>query len=94
MASSQEAFAKFYQWKNANTVLNVTVIEEGRVLENFVGRVAGIDAAESSVSFSRGKIHQFTPLMDFDAALFTIEERALSADRPDGYCVRCEEVER
>lgn len=52
MASSSEAFEKFWQWNKAKTWLNVTVVELGKAADHLFARI-GVVEAEFSVEERR-----------------------------------------
>jgi hypothetical protein len=90
MASSEEAFARFWRWKKAHTVLKLTVLTKGGMPEKLIGAIVAIDDEALVVGFVVHKTHEF-PRISFADASFGLEVRALSAERPTGDVLRFEE---
>lgn len=91
MASSREAFDKFWTWKNSSTVLKLTVLTNGGKPEILVGEIASIDEELSLVAFAITRERSFR-VIDFSDASFSIGKRLLEAERPTGDRLMCEEV--
>jgi hypothetical protein len=89
MASSEEAFARFWMWKKSHTVLNLTVVTKGGIPEKLIGEISAIDEDASLVSFLVAGTRDFCRILFADAS-FGLEARALSAERPTGDVLRFE----
>ena len=89
MASSKEAFARFWTWKNSHTVLRLTVLTKGGTPEKLIGEISSIDEDSLLVGFAVRRTRDFRTICFADAS-FGLEDRALSAERPTGDIFRFE----
>jgi len=80
MASSSEAFEKFWTWRNSRTWLNVTVKELGQPEHKLFARISGIDEDASLVGVVGKAMHSFS---DFDVgeAEFSVEHERVIVSR-------------
>ena len=92
MASSSEAFEKFWQWNKAKTWLNVTVVEKEKAVDHLLARIGGVDEEASLVRLVGKQMHSWTNL-DVDEAEFSVEERRVVAARNADEWVIFEESE-
>jgi hypothetical protein len=90
MASSEEAFDRFWRWKKASTVLKLTVLTKGGTPERFIGEIFAIDDEALVVGFLASNTRDFRQICFADAS-FGLEDRALSAERTTGDVLRFEE---
>ena len=82
MASSSEAFSKFWTWKNSKTWLKVYVIERGQPEDAYSLRVSGIDEELSLVDMVGKAPHSFVPF-DMTGAEFFLEPGRMVVSRAD-----------
>jgi len=92
MASSSEAFGKFFTWKNSKTLLKVTVITKGRTDDVLTGwRIIGVDPDALQVGISNPSIMHSWSVFDFEGATFSIEPARLTATRNESDWIVFEE---
>ena len=92
MASSSEAFEKFWMWKNSKTSLKVTVIVGGKTIDLLMGRIFGVDPEASQVGLSNPLVMHSFIAFDVEDVEFSIEGSRLVATRNESDWVIFEEV--
>jgi hypothetical protein len=93
MASSSEAFEKFFTWKNSKTLLKVTVITEGQTDDVLTGwRIFGVDPDASQIGISNPSIMHSASVFDVEGATFSIESARLVATRNESDWIVFEEL--
>jgi len=80
MASSKEAFERFWTWKNSRTLLRLTLWEKGQAPTSFVGAVVLPEEEELRVAFLNHDERKPVVIL-FEDCSFRIGERFLMADR-------------
>jgi VCBS repeat-containing protein len=90
MASSSEAFERFSTWKNLNTSLRVTVIENGETKEVVTVTIFGVDSSALQVGIVSGT-HKYVAF-DVEGAAFSIEPTRLIATRNESDWLIFEEL--
>lgn len=82
MASSSEAFEKFWTWRKSRIWLKVTVIERGQPEDVFSLRVSGLDDDSSLVGLAGKVPHSFVQF-DVTGAEFFLEPGRMVVSRDD-----------
>jgi hypothetical protein len=90
MASSSEAFEKFWIWKNLKTSVRVTVIVGGQVEDIVLCKVFGVDKEASQVGISTGR--DWARAIDLEEAEIFVEPGRVVATRNDSDWIVFEEV--
>jgi hypothetical protein len=82
MASSSEAFEKFWMWRKSKIWLKVTVIERGQPEDVFSLRVSGLDDDLSLIELVGEVPHSFVQF-DVTGADFFLESGRMVVSRDD-----------
>lgn len=90
MASSSEAFEKFYLWKYRKITLKVTVIVGGQVENVVVCTIFGVDENASQVGITTGR--DWAQALDLEQATFSIESSRVVATRNESDWLVFEEL--
>ncbi len=90
MASSSEAFEKFWTWKNRKTSVKVTVIVAGQVENVVLCKIFGVDEEASQVGISTGR--DWARAIDLEGAEISVEPGKVVATRNDSDWIVFEEV--
>jgi hypothetical protein len=81
MASPNEAFRRFFSWKNSQTVLNLIEVTESGARNKRIGQIYHVDEQQSVVGFADAATREVVPL-SFRDADFVVTDRSVEASRP------------
>src|SRR5712692_10914516 len=93
MASSKDAFDKFWMWKKSRTLLRVTVLTKGEPPKVFIGAVTLPEEESLRVSFADHDTRSFCSV-DFRDCSFMLGALSLLAEREGEEFFRCEDTGR
>jgi hypothetical protein len=91
MASSTEAFDRFWTWKKSNTLLKVTVWEKGQEPITFIGSVVLPEEEALRVTFADHEERR-PVILRFEDCSFRVGAKILFADRFGDEYFECEDT--